>query len=122
MSVVLLVSCDEDTETILRAAFESRGHRVLVAPTGEEGLQLAEAERPDVILGDFPMDVPGHSPFTRAARAQGEHGALIVTFSARALPGQITAAEAVSDTVITKPQDPLDVVDRVEQLLSGTAS
>jgi DNA-binding response OmpR family regulator len=121
MSVVLLVNSDEDTRSILCAAFESRGHRVLVAPTGEEALPLVGAERPDAIIGDFPLDVPGRSPFTRAAREDGKHDALIVSFTARALPDEITAAEAVSDAVLTKPQDPLAVVERVEQLLSERA-
>ena len=114
---VVLVDRDQNTRDILRAAFESRGYTVLDAADGDEGLALVRSEQPAAIVGDFPMDVPGHSPFTRAARDLGVHDAVIVSFSARARPGQVADAEAVSDAVFTKPETPAAIVDRVDELL-----
>jgi DNA-binding response OmpR family regulator len=118
MAIVLLVDRDEDTRLILRAAFEARGHVVLDSADGEEGLHLVQQAQPDVIVGDFPMDVPGHSPFSKTARATGQRNPLIVSFSTRALPDQVRAAEADSDLVLLKPSRPRDVVDRVEAALA----
>ena len=117
---VVLVDRDENTRAILRAAFESRGYTVLEAADGARGLSLVEVERPAAIVGDFPLDVPGHSPFTRAARGLGIHNAVIVSFSARARPEEVAEAEAISDAVFTKPETPLAVVDRVDELLGRT--
>jgi DNA-binding response OmpR family regulator len=120
MAVVLLVDRDEDTRTILRAAFEARGHVVLDSAGGEEGLHLVQRAQPDVIIGDFPMDVPGRSPFSRAARSLGQRNLLMVSFSTRALPDQVRAAEAVSDLVFLKPSLPRAVVERVEAALAAS--
>jgi CheY-like chemotaxis protein len=48
----------DDSPTILRVAqvvLARAGHRVLTASDGEEGLALARAERPDLVLLDFVM-------------------------------------------------------------------
>mgnify|MGYP003343959026 FL=1 len=52
---VLLV--DDDTEIIesMRAVLESRGYEVLVARDGNQGLAMAEAENPDLVVLDMMM-------------------------------------------------------------------
>mgnify|MGYP006196632291 CR=1 FL=1 len=118
--LVLLVNSDEDTRTILRDALEHAGYDVLSTPTGAEGLRLAGARRPDVIIGDFPMDVPGHSPFTEDVRRDGSLGhTRILSVTGRALDHQIRAAREVSDSVLVKPVDPKDVVLEVGRLLAA---
>lgn len=114
--LILVVDPDEDTREILRVAFEDRGHDVVAAPDGRTGIELAR-RRPDVILGDFPLDVPGYSPFTAAARAAAGNGPLVVAFTARALPDDLAEARKVSDAVLTKPAMPSRVVETVERLL-----
>ena len=121
-ALILLVDRDADTRAILRAAFEHRGYEVLDASDGAVGLRLASEQRPDVIVGDFPLDVPGHSPFTAAARTLGRPEARILAFTPRALPGELMAARAVCDEVVTKPASPLKVVEVVERLLGGGTS
>jgi DNA-binding response OmpR family regulator len=119
MAVVLVVDSDPDTRNLLRVAFEFRGHTVLEARDSQAGLRIAGAEDPDVIIGDFPLDVPGHSPFTKAARAAGSGKPLVISFSARTLPHEIAAAVAVSDVVLTKPASPFHLVRCAEELLRG---
>ncbi len=113
---ILLVDSDADTRVILRAAFEHSGHEVLEAATGELGLRLVAEGRPDVIVGDFPLDVPGYSPFTAAARALGGPDVRILAFTARALSADVRAARATCDAVLTKPSRPLRVVKAAERL------
>lgn len=117
--LILVVDPDRDTRQILRVAFEDRGHEVITAPDGHTGIELAE-RRPDVILGDFPLDVPGYSPFTEAARSAAGNGPLIVSFTARAMPDDLAEARRVSDAVFTKPAMPSEVVAAVERLLEET--
>lgn len=117
--LILVVDPDEDTRDILRVAFEDRGHEVIAAADGRTGIELAE-RRPDVILGDFPLNVPGYSPFTDAASSAAGNAPLIVSFTARALPGALTEARKVSDAVLTKPAMPSEVVATVERLLEET--
>lgn len=114
--LILLVDRDNSTREILRTAFESRGHDVLEASDGESGLRITAEREPDLIVGSFPLDVPGPSPFEATARKSAPE-VRIVSFTGRVLADQIEAARSVSDAVIAKPAEPLDVVAAAERLL-----
>lgn len=119
--LVLLVNSDQDSRTILRDALEHAGYDVLSTPTGAEGLALADTHRPDVIIGDFPMDVPGHSPFTGDIRNNPRlKGTRLLAVTARALDHEVEAARAVSDAVLLKPVKPGTVVAEVARLITGS--
>ena len=53
---VMVVEDYDDTRLLLRRALEMRGYRVLEATNGEEAVNIAERERPDLILMD--LDLP----------------------------------------------------------------
>lgn len=115
--LVLLVNSDEASREIFRDALVHAGYGVITAPTGAEGLALAHAHRPDVILGDFPMDVPGHSPFMGDIRAdRGLDRARILVVTSRAMADEVEAAWQVGDDVLLKPVDPMRVVAAVRKL------
>lgn len=117
--IVLLVNSDQDTRTILRDALEHAGYAVLSTPTGAEGLALADRYRPDVIIGDFPMDVPGHSPFTGDIRANPRLGRTrLLAVTARAMDHQVAAAREAADAVLVKPVQPAVVVSEVARLIA----
>lgn len=116
--LVLVVDRDPDTRNILKGALGHAGYRVLDTGDGEEGLELANRHRPDAIVGDFPMDVPGHSPFVGALRESVETRDIpVIVFTARVLEDELEAARAVGDAVIIKPAEPFVVVAEVERLL-----
>lgn len=115
--LVLLVNSDADSREIFRDALVHAGYGVISAPTGAEGLDMAHADRPDVILGDFPMDVPGHSPFVADVRGDRHlDGARILVVTARAMADQVARAWEVADDVLVKPIDPKYVVEAVRKL------
>jgi CheY-like chemotaxis protein len=53
---VLLVDDDQDFADALGAFLRANGYRVLHAPNGSEGVTLARAARPDLILMDIMME------------------------------------------------------------------
>jgi two-component system, cell cycle response regulator DivK len=57
MATILIIEDDADTRDLLRFTLEPAGHRVLEAATADEGLALACAAGPDVILMD--VSIPG---------------------------------------------------------------
>lgn len=59
---VLVVEDEPEQRQIVRLALEQAGHDVLLAETGEQGLELARAEHPDLILLD--VQLPGASGLT----------------------------------------------------------
>lgn len=119
--LVLLVNSDEDSRTILRDVLEHAGYDVLSTRTGAQGLAIADARCPDVIIGDFPMDVFGHSPFTGDVRKNPRlKGTRLLAVTSRALDHEVEAARAVSDAVLVKPVKPGLVVDEVARLIAGS--
>ncbi len=117
--LILLVDADGDGRGILRAYLEHHGYRVLESSDGAGALDLVRDHGPDLIIGDFPLDVPGYSPFTGAARAEFGYGGPILSVTVRARPEEIEAARATSDMVLVKPVAPSRVLAEVERLLAG---
>jgi DNA-binding response OmpR family regulator len=116
-ALILVVDADNDGRAILKAYLQHHGYEVLETPDGEEALALARSHSPDLIIGEFPLNVPGHSPFTRAVRAESHYEGRILSVSARARPQEVAAAEAVSDAVMLKPVHPSEVLGEVRRLL-----
>lgn len=58
---VLIIEDDDDLRSVICDQLETRGHEVLDAGGGEQGLEMAKSERPDVVVTDIMM--PGMSGF-----------------------------------------------------------
>jgi two-component system alkaline phosphatase synthesis response regulator PhoP len=52
---VLVVDDDENTRTFLSAALEQNGYQPVGACNGQEGLQMIQGEKPDLVLLDVMM-------------------------------------------------------------------
>lgn len=55
LKTVLVVDDDHDILFAIRAAVESRGYRVITASDGNAGLNVAERERPELVIIDMMM-------------------------------------------------------------------
>jgi DNA-binding response OmpR family regulator len=73
---VLVVEDDPTLRMSLRAALRSAGFRVDVAKTGDEGLEMALASPPDLVLLDVML--PGMNGFEVLARVREVHSRLPV--------------------------------------------
>jgi CheY-like chemotaxis protein len=119
--VILVINSDEDQRAILVAALGDYGYNVAEASNGEAALQMAEQLRPALIIGDFPMDVPGHSPFVEALRKEVGSKAPVLTVTARNTITALESAYAVSASVLVQPT-PARVLEEVQNLLAGLDS
>lgn len=117
--LVLLVDPDADSRTIFRAYFEHRDYGVIDAAEGQSAIDLARRFRPDLVIGELPIDVPGHSPLSEALRdAVGRHLPILVVTSWAATRAEMDAAKAVGDSVLAKPAAPSAVFEAAEHLLN----
>ncbi len=66
VETILVVDDDPAIREVLGEELSSRGYRVLAAPDGREGLRLARAERPALIIADVRM--PGLNGWQLCAR------------------------------------------------------
>ncbi len=79
---VLTIEDEPEMQVILRDNLEDEGFEVLSAATGEEGLQLAMAKQPDLILLDLLL--PRMSGYEACRRLRTEHFTMpIIMLTAR---------------------------------------
>ena len=116
---VLIVEDNAISMEFLKELVEGEGYAVLPATTGSEGLSLARAERPDLILMDIQLPGIDGLTVTRTLKAQPDtKGIPIVGISAYALPQDMKAAlEAGCIAYLPKPLDMPRFLDLMGHLL-----
>src|SRR5512138_2579367 len=56
MAKILIIDDDPDIQTAVRLTLESDGHKVISASSGQEGLAMVKAEKPEMIILDVMME------------------------------------------------------------------
>ena len=79
MSTVLVVEDDEALRGALRASLHARRSQVLEAGTGEEALQIAAREDPDLVLLDLGLPGIDGTQVLRTLREWGETPVVVLT-------------------------------------------
>jgi len=122
----LIVDDEDSLRKLLIMRFEQEGYQVFWAANGKDGLQLAEQEKPDVVILDIIM--PGLHGFEVLQRIRNnpalDKTAVIMT-SAKSYKPDIEAAKKLgADDYCVKPTDFEDLIvvvgNRLKQR-SGTS-
>ena len=119
-SVKILVVDDEpDILEFLRYNLVKEGYHVLTASNGEEGIKIAVAEVPNLIILDIMMPKMDGVEVCRQLRNRPEFDRTVITFlTAREEDySQIAALDVGGDDYITKPIRPRVFLSRVKALL-----
>lgn len=101
----------------VRSNLEFEGHRVLVAPTGEEGLRLASAEAPDCIVLDLMLPGMDGLSVLRTLRARGVDAPVLILTARGDEADKVRGLRDGADDYVTKPFGLLEFLARVEALL-----
>jgi CheY-like chemotaxis protein len=118
----VLVVDDHETNCVLaRSLLERRGFRALVAHDGAEGIRLARAEQPALILLDLAMPLMDGFEAARELKADPATAAIpLVAFTALAMRGdEEQALSAGFDGYLSKPIDKTafdEILDRLVPL------
>ena len=123
-STVLVVDDDPVILKLLEVNFEMEGFTVLVAHDGEEGIEVARNNQPDVVVSDIMMPKTSGLELVIALKGDASTRDIpIILLSAKAQNADVrTGLDAGADDYVTKPFEPLDLVDRVNRLLETSAS
>ncbi len=117
---VLVVEDDPVILRLLEVNFDLEGFGVLVAHDGQEGIDLARREKPDVVISDIMMPKVSGLELVQALKGDEATASIpIILLSAKAQTADLKSGMAAgADDYVTKPFEPLDLVDRVNALLS----
>lgn len=120
MARILLVEDNEMNRDMLSRRLERKGHGVLAATDGEQGIAMARTEAPDLILMDMSLPVLDGWEAARRLKADPETRAIpIVGLSAHAMAGdREKALEAGCNDYDTKPVDFSRLLEKIETLLN----
>jgi DNA-binding response OmpR family regulator len=117
--VVLAADDDEDILELVAFRLERSGCTVLRARDGEEALELARRERPDLAVLDVMMPKLDGFEVTRRLRAEdGTSRMPVILLTARAQDADIVRGFDVgADDYIRKPFSPQELGTRVQAIL-----
>jgi CheY-like chemotaxis protein len=115
---ILMIEDNESNAYLARFLLERRGHEVVVAPTGNEGVTLARAARYDLILLDLRLPDGDGCDFVPGLAPPGEPDPTpVIAVSAHALAAdRVRAIEVGCRAFIEKPIDVTTFADRLEEI------
>jgi two-component system cell cycle response regulator DivK len=120
MSSILIVEDNEKNMKLVRDILRHQGHQTLEAATGEAGLRLALAHRPDLVLMDIQLpDIDGVSVLRRMREDVALDAMPVLAVSASVMPDERRKIVASGfDAYITKPIALKPFIDTVQRLLA----
>lgn len=124
MSLILIVEDNERNLKLLRDLLQSRGHTILEASTGMDGLRIAQASQPALVLMDIRLpDIDGISVF-RTLRDNPKSAHIpVIAVSASVMPDEQTRAVASGfDDFIAKPINVKRFLAAVDRILPKGAN
>jgi CheY-like chemotaxis protein len=118
---ILMIEDNESNAYLARFLLERRGHEVVVALTGTEGLALARTSRFDLILLDLRLpDGDGCEFVTGFVQSGVPESTPIIAVSAHALAtDRARAIQVGCRAFIEKPIDVTTFTDRIEEIVDA---
>jgi CheY-like chemotaxis protein len=123
MAKILLVEDNEMNRDMLSRRLQRRGHDVLVAGDGADGVAKARAEIPGLILMDMSLPVLDGWEATRQIKADPATSAIpIIALTAHAMSeDRERAITAGCDDYDTKPVEFPRLIGKIDALLGATS-
>lgn len=121
MPKLLLVEDNEMNRDMLSRRLERRGFQIVMALDGAEGVSMAEAEKPDLILMDMSLPVLSGWDATRSIKSNPQTQKIpVIALTAHAMEtDKQRALEAGCDDYDTKPINLSALLEKIEKLLSA---
>jgi len=113
---VLIVEDEPNIASFARMYLEAAGFVVTVATRGDDGLRLAEAEPPHLVILDLMLPGMDGYEVTKRLRQSGHTPIIMLTARDDAVD-KVVGLELGADDYITKPFNPRELVARVRAVL-----
>jgi two-component system phosphate regulon response regulator PhoB len=120
MKRVLIVEDQADIRKLIRMTLEFEPYEIHEAANGTDGLQMAIAVQPDLILLDvmMPGDLDGLQVCARVRALPALQATRVVLLTARGQTQDRDAGQqAGADEYLIKPFSPLQLIETIERLM-----
>jgi len=123
MTKILLVEDNEMNRDMLSRRLTRNGYEVAIAIDGQQGVEMAASEAPDIILMDMSLPViDGWEATRRVKAAEATKAIPIIALTAHAMVGdREKAIEAGCTDYDTKPIDLPRLLGKIQALLQQAA-
>ena len=113
---ILVVDDEEQIRRALESILSVRGYQVALAPTGEEGVDIATRTPPDLVILD--LSLPGMSGLEVCRRLRRWYAGPVLVLSVRdGDADKVAALDLGADDYLTKPFSAPELLARVRALL-----
>lgn len=121
MKKILIVDDQEEVRELVKVTLEIGDYQIITAKNGQQAIETAQAEHPDIILMDIMMpgsNVDGLEACRRLKSDPQTADITIVILSAKGQEDDIKAGRAAgADDYFAKPFSPIALIEKVEQVL-----
>ena len=116
---ILIVEDEKDIVKMLEYNLKKEGFRTLSANNGEDGLDMARKEHPDLILLDLMLPEMDGLEVCKAVKNDTKTAAIpIIILTAKAQEtDKIVGLELGADDYVTKPFSPKELIARIKAVL-----
>lgn len=120
-SKILIVEDEKSLLKVIKYNCEKEGYDVLSSYDGQEGFELFEKQRPDLVILDLMLPKMGGLDFLKAARLKSKAPILILTAKKDEVD-RVLGLELGADDYVTKPFSVRELLARVKSILRRSAS
>lgn len=120
MAKILLVEDNEENRDALSRRLTRRGFEIVMATDGQQGVEMASAEKPDLILMDMNMPIKDGWTATREIKNSPETQKIpVIALTAHAMSGdRDKVIEAGCDDYHTKPVEFARLLEQIQTILA----
>lgn len=117
---ILVVDDEPDLVEMVKMRLEAFGYEVSVAGDGQEGLDKARAQKPDLIILDIMLPKIDGYKVCRMLKFDEKYKKIpVIMFTARAHDDdKETGRQVGAEAYITKPFEPAVLLAKIEELLA----
>ena len=124
MTKILLVEDNEMNRDMLSRRLERKGYQIVMALDGQQGVDMAHSETPDLILMDMSLPILDGWEATRRLKADPQTQAIpVIALTAHAMSGDREKAIAAgANDYDTKPIELPRLLEKIQELVNKVAT